>query len=391
MAASTITRDTWTNDTGSAASPVGDGTIIQNSVLQNHVYARIDAMLAGAGAYATLTLGGLLAAEGFGSHSFSAGGTGQQAIIVRNTSAGTGNYAAVVLGNNAVANAGTLHAFSSTYTTSNQYVQDSLLLEGIRVGGVGISAINGPIRWWVGNTERARVTSTGQLLIGDTTNADVTSGGLTILNSDASHAIALKGSDVAHGLGASETDTFGFLRQYQAGSGGLEVYGLSESTSKTSLVLTGNLATAGDTTKSTAAQAAVMVRGTESGAGAMSANANIFAIHDGIAGNTRFIFDAEGDMHYDGAAPANYDRWDDVALLRTLDRTFAGPDLVETQWDHYVTYNRADLERAGIVSPGGFVNLTKHTRLLNGAMWQLFTQHRTLEQRVRALEGRAAS
>ena len=39
--ASTITRDAWTNDTGTAATPNADGTILNNSVLQNqHLCAR---------------------------------------------------------------------------------------------------------------------------------------------------------------------------------------------------------------------------------------------------------------------------------------------------------------------------------------------------------------
>lgn len=56
--ASTITRDTWTNDTGTAAAPNLDGTVINNAALQNNVYARVDEMFAGAGAYATCDFGG---------------------------------------------------------------------------------------------------------------------------------------------------------------------------------------------------------------------------------------------------------------------------------------------------------------------------------------------
>jgi hypothetical protein len=63
MAASTITRDTWTNDTGTAAAPNLDGTVINNAALQNNVYARIDELFSGAGSYTTLTLGGSLSVE----------------------------------------------------------------------------------------------------------------------------------------------------------------------------------------------------------------------------------------------------------------------------------------------------------------------------------------
>jgi hypothetical protein len=64
MAASTITRDTWTNDTGTAANPNADGTVINNAALQNNIYARVDELFSGAGSYVTLTLGGKLSVEG---------------------------------------------------------------------------------------------------------------------------------------------------------------------------------------------------------------------------------------------------------------------------------------------------------------------------------------
>lgn len=110
MAATTITRVTWTDG--------ASGTVINNAVLHSDIYAKIDQMFAGAGGYATFTFGGLVAAEGFGTHLFSAGGTGAQAIKVRNTSAGTGNYASLELGNDASATLGGVSAFSSTFTTS---------------------------------------------------------------------------------------------------------------------------------------------------------------------------------------------------------------------------------------------------------------------------------
>src|SRR5262245_15304999 len=104
MAATTITRATWTNDTGSAAAPNADGTILNNTRLQNDIYAKIDEMFAGAGSYATFTFGGKIAVEGFGNHLFSAGGSGTNSITVRNTTAGTGNSAFLSVGNDASAN-----------------------------------------------------------------------------------------------------------------------------------------------------------------------------------------------------------------------------------------------------------------------------------------------
>jgi hypothetical protein len=223
------------------------------------------------------------------------------------------------------------------------------------------------------------ITTGGMVLIADNANANMTIG-LTINQAgNDDEILAFKSSDLAHGMTSlTETDTFGTMLKASAGDGGLHINGYSEATVAVNLRGVG---TTDDTVKATTAFGYVMlVAGKKSGTtlAVPGANANLVAIRDG-GGTTRFIFDVEGDMHYDGAAPANYDRWDDVALVRALDLSFAGPDLVESAWDRFVTYQRDDLRRAGIVSDGGFVNLTKHTRLLNGAIWQLHMRLAALE------------
>jgi hypothetical protein len=59
--ASTVTRFTWTNDSGTPAAPVGDGTTINNAQ-QQASFDAVDQLFSGAGAYSTFTLGDLLAA-----------------------------------------------------------------------------------------------------------------------------------------------------------------------------------------------------------------------------------------------------------------------------------------------------------------------------------------
>ena len=60
MAASTISRATWTDDSGAGT----DGTIINNARLQADVYDKIDAMFAGSGSYTTFEFGGGVKIDG---------------------------------------------------------------------------------------------------------------------------------------------------------------------------------------------------------------------------------------------------------------------------------------------------------------------------------------
>ncbi len=174
MAASTITRDTWTNDSGTTSSPIGDGTLLTNSVLQNHIYARIDAMFAGAGAYATFELGGLLKADGFGAHTFSAGGTGSQSLNVRNTTAGTGNLAQINIGNDASATLGLIASFASTYSSSGPNQANGVVIATNGAGGLSVGTNNaaGIIRLYTGVlAEQMRIDAAGGVMIGTTTTA----------------------------------------------------------------------------------------------------------------------------------------------------------------------------------------------------------------------------
>lgn len=166
--ASQVTRFAWTDDSGTPASPVGNGTKLDNAQLQL-IFDAVDALFASG----TFTLGGLLSVEGFGTHLVSAGGTGQNVLRVRNTTAGTGNSSAVQLGNNAATAVGALAAFSSTYATASGYFADGVLLEATRAGGLSIIASNaaGDLRFYAGGyTERMSIADTGAIsLIGPAT------------------------------------------------------------------------------------------------------------------------------------------------------------------------------------------------------------------------------
>lgn len=241
-------------------------------------------------------------------------------------------------------------------------------------------------------TEGMRLTSGGQLLIGSSGAADTfMTIGLSINQGGSDDEIlAFKSSDVAHGITTiSETNTYAFFRKFDANSGGLEIYGLTEGARAIAFAAT---ATTEDTTKATTSNAYIeMAAYIKSGTSvnAPSANTNIYAIKSFTS--SRFIFDSDGDLHADATVNANaYDAYDDVALVRTLEIERAGAGLVRTEFDRYLRYNRRTLEAARIATfndhEGGdrsiFVNYTGLTRLHSGAIWQLGTRLWSLEEKV---------
>lgn len=114
---------------------------------------------------------GVLTVSGFGTHTFSAGGTGGNQFQVRNTTAGTANFARVAIGNDASATTGIIQVLSSTYSTSGQDIADSLSIQGTGAGGLNLVANNasGPIRFYTGGTTlQASLSSAGVLSVNGT-------------------------------------------------------------------------------------------------------------------------------------------------------------------------------------------------------------------------------
>lgn len=216
--------------------------------------------------------------------------------------------------------------------------------------------------------------------------------GLTI-NQEAAddECISLKSSDIAHGItDNAETDTYGTLAKDSATAGGVLAVGYSEGTRGFRI---NGVHTTDDTTKSTAGNGAVEIRGViKSGTGTagLGADANILCVRTGTT--TRFIFDAEGSFHAD-VESTTFDKFDDLALLEAFDLEFQrrNGDPIKEEFGEILRENKATLQREGIVNyydetgKRAMVNMTKLSMLLTGAVRQLGKRLAVAERKVALL------
>jgi hypothetical protein len=223
--------------------------------------------------------------------------------------------------------------------------------------------------------------------IGDTANGSMTSG-LTINQTTADNEIlALKSSDIAHGMTSdTETDTYFFIKKSSATAGAPDVVGLGEGSQ--GIRILGQCVSA-NTAKSTSASAPIIFRGVKKSSASntvMGSDENVVVI-EGCTAGPGFIFDAEGSMH-SNAANAVYDEYDDAQLVRTIDRSLSTRGLIASKFDEFVQYRHEDLAEAGLVgrdddgSPNNYVNWMHLSKLHNGAIWQQHEKHENLLRAV---------
>lgn len=275
-----------------------------------------------------------------------------------------------------------------TTSTVSMVFRDSYI--GIGGGGLNVGSTSDP-----GDNNLSvagTATIANKVYINDTSNAKQTTG-LTINQGAADDEIlALKSSDVAHGMtDLAETDTYGAFAKSNGNAGGLQIFGYRDADGDPgrALSLVGRLGEAADTAKSTSATAVVaLFAQVKSGTNVTSvgANGNLVTIHN--HGTTRFIFDAEGDAHAD-VSWATFDDYDDIALLADLERAMlAQHDPVKAEFVDFLQYNHAALEDAGLVhfdhdNPGhAMVNTTKLSMALVGALRQINGRIEHLEKAI---------
>lgn len=268
------------------------------------------------------------------------------------------------------------------------------------VGSLGAQAL----RLLTNNATRIFIDSAGVVYLNDTANANMTLGLTLNQGANDNQLLAGKSSDVAHGLTsggsvAAETDDFVSVQKFSALLGGLQLASFAEDPAGVQVAMSidafgGQAATAPSTTN----ENLVIIRAAEhDGLNALvnaPANSQIFGVQRRVAGawNNAFIVDAEGDLFVDGSITITaFDDWDDVALVRAFDQERTPAQIIRSEWDDRVHYQRHDLQRAGVLSTpsdGGraMVNVTQLQRLHNGAIWQLGTRLMELARQQARLE-----
>lgn len=149
-------------------------------------------------------------------------------------------------------------------------------------------------------TERMRITSGGNVFIGDTANAKATKGLTINQGANDDEIMAFKSSDVAHGMtDISETDTFFSLAKASASEGGINAQAFSDNVEYAWYMQGATLASA-NTAKSTSAVGVItMASATKTGTGrtTVTSDGNLVVMKNDSL--TRFIFDGEGSGHAD--------------------------------------------------------------------------------------------
>jgi hypothetical protein len=230
-----------------------------------------------------------------------------------------------------------------------------------------------------GTPTLAMTIDSSQILhIGDTANANMTTG-LSINQGAADNQIlAFKSSDVGQAMtGVAEADTYGAISKRIAHEGGLHIEGFTEA--ERGINMTAYVDSV-STTHTADGESAVVIRVTEhdgsNGLANPSADANLFAvgIYDGTNLKLKFIVDEDGDIFHDGSAAA-YDAYDDAAMARAFDLVVSPDKVIRNKWDDFVEYNETTLVDMGIlgdtIENRGLINVTQLQRLHNGAISQM--------------------
>jgi hypothetical protein len=151
-----------------------------------------------------------------------------------------------------------------------------------------------------GGTELMRLSEAGALLLGDTSNADITVGFTANQGASDDQIFALKSSDVAHGSTSNaETDTYGYMSKLTDIGGALLISGISDAdtTVAVGLAMLGVSGIVANTTKTTAGRGVIELDGkivSGTGDAAVGSTGNLVVFRN--RASTTHIFEASGDI-----------------------------------------------------------------------------------------------
>ncbi len=247
-------------------------------------------------------------------------------------------------------------------------------------GGVGVAPA-----WSANPTISGTLTVSGTAYIGDTANTNCTLG-LTINQGAADNeCLALKSSDIAHGITTlAETDTYAQCLKYGNTDGGLSVLGYT--LGSVGLAIRSRAVNSNSTRSTSGVGGVMVIAELKSGTTVttLGGDQNLFAVAN--SGTTRFILDSDGDSHQDvGTSWTQFDTHDDAEVLEALAiHVGRQDDPVARTFGEFLTTNKRKLTELELVTFNEdghhFVNMSRLTMLLVGAARQSAARISRLER-----------
>lgn len=232
----------------------------------------------------------------------------------------------------------------------------------------------------------------GIFYVNDNANVNMTVGITINQGANDDEALALKSSDVAHGItGVAEADTYGTFGKTGFGGGGLRIQGFTDSSLLNGAIqLFGVIDGAANTAKTSAAAGIQrIISRIRSGTvdGTPGTDGNLLTIESQV---TAFIFDLEGSAHADVEWIA-FAKEDDLVMVKDMEL------ILQSRESEAQTYRRHALEEARIIGKDSWheqngklkamVNFTKLAMLHHGALIQIGERLALLDNRLHAIEG----
>jgi hypothetical protein len=240
----------------------------------------------------------------------------------------------------------------------------------------------------------------GYVGVNESTNGEMTIGITINQAGNDDQVLAFKSSDVTSPFTTqAEADTYARFLKATAAEGGLLISGFASN--NIGMHIEGHAdATDIVDTDTTSDVGVVLIDCYEDTGTTRQAvtTGNIFCVRNGTT--ARLLLKEDGELHIGNDTPVTLaDSYVDAELCRVFDYVFGKPEtLIKSKWDEFVRYNMNDLIEAGIIgNPGeetskskGMWNISQHVRLLNGAVWQLYSALKDSAVRTEKLEQKLA-